>query len=355
MTPGRLGRTGTRPGRPICFSVKPDNSLTFDCVPDAAYTISGEYYSTPVEDEADAQSPVFPAQFHLAIVFRAMMYAGGISGRPIGRTLRAARKRHFGPLRVQKALCRKATPCVRRSCSTRRPASAGGDQLQIRAAVENGAHAQHHPGRRQVVSQCGRRCRATDRALGRRRRRPRWNGCRRKASFSTAHGRTCAPVFRSPPIAASSAGMSCALDARPPASVFRAAASTSSIASTVAARPYGSSAAVSTATIRCSPAQPAGATVCGTLVTEAYELPVRAPNCSKSAAELRPSTARATPSPRCRPAHGPLSGQQQRSRAAVVCRSVGDHPPRVRSCRTYPPNLEYTGKLMELTPRETSC
>lgn len=78
----KIGTNRTRTGRPICFSVKPDNSLTFDCVPDAAYTISGEYYSTPVEMGTDAQSPIFPAQFHLAIVFRAMMYAGAYLAEP---------------------------------------------------------------------------------------------------------------------------------------------------------------------------------------------------------------------------------------------------------------------------------
>jgi hypothetical protein len=72
----KLGTSRARSGRPICFSVKPDNTITFDCVPDAIYTINGEYYKLPVAIGAEADSPIFPAHHHMAIVYRAlMMYA----------------------------------------------------------------------------------------------------------------------------------------------------------------------------------------------------------------------------------------------------------------------------------------
>lgn len=78
----KVGSNRTRSGRPICFSVKPDNSVIFDCLPDAAYIIRGEYASTPASVGADADSPNFPAQHHLAIVYRAMMFSGAYGAEP---------------------------------------------------------------------------------------------------------------------------------------------------------------------------------------------------------------------------------------------------------------------------------
>lgn len=72
----KIGEQRTRKGRPMCFSVKPDDSITFDCVPDSSYTVTGEYSRLPVEIGGNSDIPIFPVKFHHVIVWRAvMMYA----------------------------------------------------------------------------------------------------------------------------------------------------------------------------------------------------------------------------------------------------------------------------------------
>lgn len=78
----KIGTARTRAGRPIAFSVKPNNSITFDCVPDNTYTIAGEYYRLPVAVGDTTDSPVFPEQYHMAIVYRALMMYAAYSAEP---------------------------------------------------------------------------------------------------------------------------------------------------------------------------------------------------------------------------------------------------------------------------------
>lgn len=64
--------------RPVVFSVSPsDKSFGLGAIPDAVYVVSGEYYTTPVTLSADADEPAAPSRFHMAIVYRAMMFYGG--------------------------------------------------------------------------------------------------------------------------------------------------------------------------------------------------------------------------------------------------------------------------------------
>lgn len=78
----KFGANRTRSGRPISFSVKPDLSVVLDCLPDAAYTIAGEYYRAPAEVSGDTNAPIFPAQYHMAIVWRGLMFFAADSGEP---------------------------------------------------------------------------------------------------------------------------------------------------------------------------------------------------------------------------------------------------------------------------------
>ena len=78
----KIGPNRTKSARPSFFSVKPDNSLTFDVVPDAVYTIVGEYWKRPVAVGTDTDEPVFSAQFHMAIVWRALMLFAGYAAEP---------------------------------------------------------------------------------------------------------------------------------------------------------------------------------------------------------------------------------------------------------------------------------
>ena len=63
-------------GRPILASIKPNNSLMLWQTPDDVYTVLGEYYTVPDVMALDADIPIIPARFHLAIVWKALMYYG---------------------------------------------------------------------------------------------------------------------------------------------------------------------------------------------------------------------------------------------------------------------------------------
>jgi len=68
-----FGSTRTAEGLPSYFSIRPDQSLDFYLVPDAIYTVVGEYFKAPTELVANLDEPIFPSQFHLMIVWRALM------------------------------------------------------------------------------------------------------------------------------------------------------------------------------------------------------------------------------------------------------------------------------------------
>lgn len=63
--------------RPVVVSIMPNKDLAFGSIPDQVYVIDGEYYTQPVTLSADADTPLLPARFHMAIVYRAMMYYAG--------------------------------------------------------------------------------------------------------------------------------------------------------------------------------------------------------------------------------------------------------------------------------------
>ena len=68
--------------RPVVVSITPEKDLAFGSTPDQAYVIDGEYYTQPVSLSADIDSPAIPARFHMAIVYRAMMYYAGYESAP---------------------------------------------------------------------------------------------------------------------------------------------------------------------------------------------------------------------------------------------------------------------------------
>lgn len=63
--------------RPTEITVAPNKDLILGLAPDSIYTVSGEYYKQPVILSADADTPDMPSRFHMAIVYRAMMFYGG--------------------------------------------------------------------------------------------------------------------------------------------------------------------------------------------------------------------------------------------------------------------------------------
>ena len=70
------GATRYTSTRPLEFTVAPDLSIGLGPVPAQGYTVSGEYYRVPTELVNDSDLPAMPSQFHMAIVYRAMMFYG---------------------------------------------------------------------------------------------------------------------------------------------------------------------------------------------------------------------------------------------------------------------------------------
>jgi hypothetical protein len=68
--------------RPVVVSIMPNKDLAFGSTPDGIYVIDGEYYTQPVTLSADTDTPLLPARFHMAIVYRAMMYYAGFEAAP---------------------------------------------------------------------------------------------------------------------------------------------------------------------------------------------------------------------------------------------------------------------------------
>ena len=68
--------------RPVVVSITPEKDLAFGSKPDQAYVIDGEYYTQPTSLTADTDVPLIPTRFHMAIVYRAMMYYAGYEAAP---------------------------------------------------------------------------------------------------------------------------------------------------------------------------------------------------------------------------------------------------------------------------------
>jgi len=92
----------TSPGFPLWFTVKPDHSLAVWPLPNAAYTIRGEYYRAPTELSADADDPAddgLPERFHMLLVFMAMQsYAFFAAAPEVEARATAQRRRMLGKL-----------------------------------------------------------------------------------------------------------------------------------------------------------------------------------------------------------------------------------------------------------------
>lgn len=72
----QFGTMRTVQQMPVTFTIDPSKNFLLGPVPDGIYTINGEGYAMPTEFALDADRPTLPAQFHMAIVWRALMYYG---------------------------------------------------------------------------------------------------------------------------------------------------------------------------------------------------------------------------------------------------------------------------------------
>ena len=69
----RLYDRGTQVnGRPIGYAISPANEFCLGAIPDAAYTVRGEYYRNAQRLAADGDTPICPEDFHDVIVWRAI-------------------------------------------------------------------------------------------------------------------------------------------------------------------------------------------------------------------------------------------------------------------------------------------
>lgn len=76
---GALRNTLTRP---IVVALAPDDSIACGPITAAGYTLVGDYYRVPSEMVNATDVPVLPAQFHMAIVYKAMMLYGASEAAP---------------------------------------------------------------------------------------------------------------------------------------------------------------------------------------------------------------------------------------------------------------------------------
>lgn len=75
-------------GRPVVFAVSPmGKALMLGSIPDATYTITGEYQKLPSELVANEDVPNMPEHLHMAIVYKAMQSYGMFEAAPevVGR------------------------------------------------------------------------------------------------------------------------------------------------------------------------------------------------------------------------------------------------------------------------------
>jgi hypothetical protein len=59
--------------RPMYASIAPNLNILLGPIPEAAYTINGEYFKAPQTLTVDDDEPEIPAQFQMIIVYRALM------------------------------------------------------------------------------------------------------------------------------------------------------------------------------------------------------------------------------------------------------------------------------------------
>jgi len=80
----KFGSARSQSGRPTIFSIKPDMSMDLWAIPDAVYTVNGEYIKTvdTLSTSDNTDTPVIPSDHHMIIVWKALMLYGSFEGAP---------------------------------------------------------------------------------------------------------------------------------------------------------------------------------------------------------------------------------------------------------------------------------
>lgn len=79
----QFGSNRTATSQPKYFTILPANkAIGLGPVPTADYTVTADYFTLPTELEASSDTPSLPTQYHMAIVYRAMMMYGAYEAAP---------------------------------------------------------------------------------------------------------------------------------------------------------------------------------------------------------------------------------------------------------------------------------
>lgn len=78
----QYGPMRTTQQMPVVFTVDPAKNFLLGATPNDVYNINGEGYAMPTELANDDDRPTMPGQYHMAIVWRALMYYGSYEGAP---------------------------------------------------------------------------------------------------------------------------------------------------------------------------------------------------------------------------------------------------------------------------------
>lgn len=69
--------------RPVAVAIGPNRQVCLGPPPNALYTITGDFFMAPSQMAADTDTPTgLPDRFHMAIVYKAMMYYAGFESAP---------------------------------------------------------------------------------------------------------------------------------------------------------------------------------------------------------------------------------------------------------------------------------
>ena len=75
----KLGSNRTQSGRPTMFTIKPNLSMDLWPIPNAIYTINGEYVKSIQTMTIDTSVPILP-DYHMIIAWQALKYYGAFEG-----------------------------------------------------------------------------------------------------------------------------------------------------------------------------------------------------------------------------------------------------------------------------------
>lgn len=91
--------------RPVAIAIGPNKQLCVGPPSNGLYTVTGDYFRAPTQMTADTDTPTgLPAQFHMAIVYNAMMmYAGYEAASEVYQRGEAGYKRMMAELEVSYA------------------------------------------------------------------------------------------------------------------------------------------------------------------------------------------------------------------------------------------------------------